>query len=346
MPCGRVLDLPPASVIFGTAGVSLGAGELDFFASTDPAGFILFERNCANPAQVKALTAELRACVGREDAPVLIDQEGGRIARMAPPTWGARPAAQRFGDLWRNDPGAALEAARLNAQLIASDLRAVGISADCVPVLDVPAPGAHAVIGDRAFASDPEVVAALGGAMIAGLAAGGIAAVIKHLPGHGRAGADSHTDLPVVDASRPELEDVDFAPFRALNFARWGMTAHVVYTAIDPARPASTSAVVIQDAVRGAIGFDGLLLSDDIGMDALTGGYGARATACLDAGCDIVLHCSGDLAEMKSVAEVARPIGGSSFGRWQRAIEALPAAGTFDTTAAAAQLAMLLKEVA
>ena len=322
------------------------AAEREFFAATDPAGFILFERNCADREQVKALVADLRACVGRADAPVLIDQEGGRIARLAPPHWDARPAARRFGELWLNDPDAALAAARLNAILIAEDLRRAGISVDCSPVLDLPAPGGHAVIGDRAFASDAYAVAALGGAVVSGLAAGGVSAVIKHLPGHGRAGADSHVKLPVVDATRSELEKTDFAPFRALNWVPWGMTAHVVYSAIDGERPASTSAAVIGEVVRGAIGFDGLLLSDDIGMNALAGGFDTRTAACLDAGCDIALHCSGDMAEMRSVADAARPLVGAALRRWQRAIAAAPDTGRIDADAVAAELADLLKEVA
>ena len=336
--------MPPASAIFGTSGTRLSPDERAFFAATDPAGFILFERNCSDPEQLKALVAELRAAVGREEAPVLIDQEGGRIARMPPPSWQARPAARVFGDLWRRDPDAALEAAHLNAQLIAHDLRAVGISVDCIPVLDVPAPGGHAVIGDRAFAGDADIVTALGGAVIAGLAAGGVSAVVKHLPGHGRARADSHVQLPVVEISRQKLEEVDFAPFRALNWTLWGMTAHVVYTAFDAERPASTSATVIGEAVRGSIGFDGLLLSDDIGMGALGGGFSERTAACLDAGCDIVLHCSGDLAEMRTVAEAARPLTGASLARWRRALDIGLVADDVDVDAAAARLAALLKE--
>ena len=326
------------------SGTSLAADEGAFLAASDPAGFILFERNCADPHQLNALVAELRACVGRGDAPILIDQEGGRIARMAPPHWEARPAARRFGELWRRDPAAALEAARLNAQLIANDLRAAGISVDCIPLLDVAAPGGHAVIGDRALASDPGVVAALGGAVASGLAAGGVSAVIKHLPGHGRAGADSHIELPRVDAPRQDLEDVDFAPFRALNWIPWGMMAHVVYSALDREHPASTSATVIRDAVRGAIGFDGLLLSDDIGMGALAGGFDVRASACLDAGCDIVLHCSGKLDEMRQVAGAVRKLSGPSLVRWNRVLDSAPVAEGIDVAAAAARLAALLKE--
>ena len=268
---------PPGAVITGCAGQSLSEDERRLFADTDPFGFVLFARNIDTPDQVRALTGAMRAAVGRADAPVLIDQEGGRVARLRPPHWRHPPSAARFGEMARRDPDAAATAAELNGQLIAAELRALGITVDCVPVLDVPGPGMHVVIGDRAYAETADMVARLGRATCDGLLSGGVLPVIKHIPGHGRARADSHAELPVVDAPRAELEAVDFAPFRALADMPWGMTAHVVYGAIDPDRPATTSSSVIAEIIRGWIGFDGLLLSDDLCMAALSGTPGARA---------------------------------------------------------------------
>jgi beta-N-acetylhexosaminidase len=293
----------PGTVVFGLAGPALGPDERRFFRATDPLGFILFARNVETPEQVKTLVAALRESIGRADAPILIDQEGGRVQRLGAPHWRSAPPAARFGDLYARDPAGAKEAARLNHRLIAADLAQLGITVDCAPVLDVPVLGAHAVIGDRAFARSPAVVAALGRAAVAGLLAGGVIPVVKHIPGHGRAFADSHRELPKVDAALAELEATDFAPFRALADAPWAMTAHVLYTALDRVRPATQSEAVIGGIIRGAIGFDGVLVSDDLGMSALAGDYRARAEACLSAGCDVVLHCSGEMAEMRAVAE-------------------------------------------
>ncbi len=336
--------MPPKAAIFAPAGVVLGAREKSFFAEADPAGFILFARNCDSPDQIRRLTAELRACVGRSDAPILIDQEGGPVARLKPPHWPARPAAPRFGELARRDINAAIEATELNARLIADDLQALGLDVDCIPMLDVPAPNAHEIITGRAFATDPQIVATLGQAVCRGLTAGGIAPVIKHLPGHGRASADSHERLPVVNAPRADLDEVDFAPFRALRGAPWGMTAHIVYSDIDDAEPASTSSVIIGDIIRGEIGFDGVLLSDDLGMKALGGDFGERAAKCIAAGCDIVLHCSGDAAEMRAVADAVDPLSEPAAARFERAIAASGPPRPFDRAAADKRLAALLDE--
>ncbi len=295
----------PRAVVFGMAGLVLGPDERRFFREANPLGFILFARNVENPAQVRALVDDLRAAVGRADAPVLIDQEGGRVARLRPPHWRAALPAKVFGDLYVRDPARAREAARLNHRLLAGELAGLGITVDCAPVLDVPVAGAHDVIGDRAFARDPAIVADLGRAACDGLLAGGVLPVIKHVPGHGRARTDSHKELPTVDTSLVEMEAADFVPFRSLRDAPWAMTAHVLYTALDRDRPATISPIVIETVIRKHIGFDGVLVSDDIGMSALRGDYRSRAETSLRAGCDVVLHCSGDAAEMRAVAEGA-----------------------------------------
>ncbi len=289
----------PQAVIFGVSGPSLTADERAFLRDADPLGFILMQRNCKEPQQVRALTSELRAAVGR-DAPVLIDQEGGRVQRMKPPHWRAAPAAARFGELALRDRDAALEASRLNARLIAAELAPLGVSVDCLPVLDLGLPETHGAIGDRAYAADPALGAALGRAAAEGLLEGGVTPIIKHMPGHGRATADSHFELPVVAVDRKTLETTDFAAFRANADLPWGMTAHVVYSAIDSA-PATISKTVIAEAIRTSIGFKGFLLTDDLGMKALPGGFADRAAAALAAGCDAVLHCSGEIGEMIEV---------------------------------------------
>lgn len=300
--------MAPKAVIFGCEGPVLTAWEERFFARADPLGFILFARNCRDPAQVRALVAALRATVGRDDAPVLIDQEGGRVARLGPPHWRAAPPPARFGVLAAHDPDRAREAVRLNARLLAAELAGLGITVDCAPVLDLPAPGAHDVIGDRAFGRDPALAAALGRAFCEGMLEGGIIPVVKHVPGHGRAAVDSHHALPVVEAGRAELEASDFQPFRALADAPWAMTAHVLFAAIDPDNPATTSRRVIEDVIRGDIGFDGVLVTDDVSMRALAGDVAARAAAALGAGCDLVLHCNGKREEMTEVARAAPPL--------------------------------------
>ena len=294
--------------------------ERALFTRADPLGFILFRRNCESPGQVRALVADMRACVGRPDAPVLIDQEGGRVARLRPPHWPSNPPARTVGELAERDRAAGREAAWINGRLLALMLADVGVTVDCAPVCDVPVEGAHDVIGDRAFARDPALVAELARATCEGLIAGGVLPVVKHIPGHGRAFADSHAELPVVDAPRAALEATDFAPFRALADMPLGMVAHVVLKAIDPFRPASTSRTVLEDVVRGTpIGFGGLLFSDDLSMGALSGNAGERTAAVLAAGCDVALHCNGDMAEMMQVAEAAPILSYAAAQRWARA---------------------------
>lgn len=290
-----------APLVLGCAGPRLSAHERDFFGRVEPWGFIVFARNIENPGQLRALTESLRESVGRADAPVFVDQEGGRVQRLGPPHWPKRPAASVFAALGSS----ATETTFAAARLIADDLRAVGITVDCLPVLDVPTAGADPIIGDRAYGADPDTVARLGRAAADGLLAGGVLPVIKHVPGHGRAGVDSHLTLPRVEASRETLEQWDFAPFRALRDFPVAMTAHVLYAAIDAFEPATTSVRVIEDVIRGDIGFEGLLISDDIGMMALSGDLPGRARRSLEAGCDVVLHCSGVLAEMEAVAGAA-----------------------------------------
>jgi beta-N-acetylhexosaminidase len=309
---------PPRALILGLAGERLEPEERRFFAACDPLGFVLFRRNCASRDQVRALVDELRATVGRDDAPVLIDQEGGRVARLRPPEWRAYPAAARVAAL--PDP-LAREAAFLMARLIAADLAELGITVDAAPVLDLPVSGADPVIGDRAWGSDPARVAVLGRAVCDGLLAGGVLPIVKHVPGHGRARLDSHKALPRVAEDRATLARADFAPFRALADMPWAMTAHIVYEAIDPAAPATLSRTVIADVIRGEISFDGVLVSDDISMGALAGPLGERTRRALTAGCDLVLHCNGEMREMEEVAAAARPLTPQAEARLARGEE-------------------------
>ena len=303
------------AAILGCCGPKLTAEERAFFRRVKPWGFILFGRNVTNPDQVRALVDALRDTVGRADAPVLIDQEGGRVQRLGPPNWGRYPPGRAYGDLAGNDPLLRREITRLGARLMAHDLKALGINVDCAPVLDVPDPAGHEIIGDRAYGRTPDEVALLGRAAAEGLIAGGVLPVIKHIPGHGRAMADSHLELPVVDASLEDLEARDFAPFRVLSDMPIAMTAHVIFAAIDRKRPATASKKVIRRIVRGAIGFDGLVMSDDLSMKALSGGFTERAEAARAAGCDVVLHCNGDMAEMKAVAAGAGALKGRAAER-------------------------------
>ena len=297
-----------SAAILGCAGTTLTAEEAAFFRDVKPWGFILFKRNIADPDQVRALTAALRETVGRPDAPILIDQEGGRVARLGAPHWKTYPPGRSYGALVANDPLVAREITRLGARLIAHDLLSLGVNVDCVPVLDVPDPLGHEIIGDRAYGDTPEQVATLGRAAAEGLLAGGVLPIIKHIPGHGRAMSDSHLELPVVKAKLAELDARDFAPFRVLSDMPMAMTAHVVYTAIDRRRPATTSRKAIKKIIRESIGFDGLLMSDDLSMKALSGDFKQRAKDSLSAGCDVVLHCNGDMAEMRAVMSgVGRP---------------------------------------
>ena len=312
--------------IYGLSGASLSADERAFFDDADPAGYILFRRNCIDREQLRALTDGLRALHGRDDLPILIDQEGGRVSRMQPPVWPEFPAAEAFADLYQVAPISAIEAARVNAQAIGSVLREAGINVDCLPLLDVRQAGAHDIIGDRALGSEPMQVAALGRAVIEGLRAAGVVGVVKHLPGHGRSTSDSHQELPVVTASSGELE-TDIEPFRTLAGAPMGMTAHVVYTAWDADRCASLSPIVIGEIIRGRIGFDGLLMSDDLGMHALSGGFDERAAGVIAAGCDVALHCSGDMAEMVAVASGLGEMTDAARERLDRAMASVADAG-------------------
>src|SRR4051794_6231804 len=307
--------------IAGCAGFELTPDETAFFRDARPWGFILFRRNVDTPEQVRALCNALRETVGRFDAPILIDQEGGRVQRMGPPHWPKYPPGSAYARLQGGDPVVRRELTRLGARLMAHDLLSVGINVDCVPVLDVPVPGAHDVIGDRAYAKDPATVAVLGRAAAEGLLAGGVLPVIKHIPGHGRSVADSHLALPVVDVDRAELERHDFAPFRALSDMPLAMTAHVVYTALDPDRPATTSARVLQEIVRGYMRYDGLVMSDDLSMKALSGSFRDRAEASFSAGCDVVLHCNGRMDEMMPIAEASPVLAGVSLRRAENALQ-------------------------
>ncbi len=312
--------------ISGCAGSELSAAERAFFGRTRPWGLILFARNIEDPGQVRRLVADFREAVGRPQAPVLIDQEGGRVQRLRPPHWRTWPPAMRFAELFERDRVEALRAARLVTWLLGRELAGLGINVDCLPVLDVPVPGSHEIIGDRAYGHDPLVVATLGRAAMEGLRAAGIAPVIKHVPGHGRARADSHLKLPVVETPLEELRRTDFVPFAACADAPMAMTAHVVYAGIDPEEPATHSLRVIRDVIRGEIGFDGLLMSDDLNMKALKGSLAERCEKALAAGCDIVLHCSGILEEMEEVAAAAGTLSGRAL---ERAIAAENAAGGF-----------------
>jgi beta-N-acetylhexosaminidase len=332
----------PRAAILGCAGPALEDAERRFFAESDPLGFILFARNCVSRAQVRALVGSLRDAVGRADAPVLIDQEGGRVARLAPPEWRKAPAAARLAAVAKRSLADAERAVWLNARLIAAELAELGITVDCLPVLDLALPETHAVIGDRAFGADPKLVAALGHRACEGLAAGGVAPVIKHIPGHGRARTDSHHELPEVDAARDLLSRTDFAPFKALADQPWAMTAHVRFLAIDPKNPATISSRLIKDVIRGELGFDGALLSDDLGMSALDGSFRERAAAALAAGCDVVLHCSGVGAEMEEVMAAVPALSDASRRRVARAEASRRPASAFDGVEALAQLDALL----
>ncbi|MGH7090044.1 MAG: beta-N-acetylhexosaminidase [Stellaceae bacterium] len=295
----------PIAAIFGVEGTALTASERAFFRDSNPAGFILFTRNCAEPTAVERLVTELRETVGRADVPVLIDQEGGRVARLKPPHWPAYPAARELAALGGT---AAEEAVRLGARLIADDLAALNITVDCMPVLDLPVAGADPVIGDRAYGAMPALVAALGRAACDGLLEGGVLPVLKHIPGHGRAPLDSHLALPRVAAAADLLEACDFAPFRALKDMPWAMTAHVLYESIDDSVPATLSPRLISKTIRAGIGFNGVLVSDDLSMAALPGGLGERTRRALMAGSDLVLHCNGNMGEMIEVAGAATPV--------------------------------------
>jgi beta-N-acetylhexosaminidase len=331
------------AAIFGLKGPRLDDNERDFFRDADPWGFILFARNVESPKQLAQLCVSLRDVVGR-DAPVFIDQEGGRVQRLRAPQWREAPPAEMFGKLFALDPHAAKEAVWLNHRLIAQELRESGIDADCAPCLDLAIEGADAVIGDRAFGADVEMIAALGQSAMDGLMAGGVAPVVKHLPGHGRADADSHFQLPRVGEALDVLRDTDFAPFAALNDAVMGMTAHIVYDALDPELPATMSPAAL-NFIRNDLGFDGLIMTDDLSMRALTGSFEDRTTRSLEAGCDVVLHCNGNRREMQAVADSLPEIDGKVQERILRAESARDRCEAFDAQRGLFKLNALLERV-
>jgi beta-N-acetylhexosaminidase len=308
--------------ITGVSATVLTSQEWLFLREAEPWGLILFKRNIETPEQVRGLVADFRAAVGRADAPVLVDQEGGRVQRLGPPHWPSYPAGAQYGRIWERDQASALEAARMGARLIAHDLITLGIDVDCLPLADVPAADADPVIGDRAYGESADKVAAIAGAIADGLMEGGVLPVLKHLPGHGRATADSHDRLPTVTADRASLEAVDFAAFRPLAGLAMGMTAHVVFSAYDPVAPATTSVTMVQDVIRDSIGFEGLLMSDDISMGALSGSLAERSAAALAAGCDLILHCNGRIEEMRAVAEAVPALAGAAARRAAAALAA------------------------
>lgn len=330
------------ALIVGVAGTQLSSDEAAFLRDARPAGFILFSRNLADHEQIRALVGDVGSAIGGDDLLVLIDQEGGRVQRLRPPLGRALPPASAYGLLYQQDRDAALAAAREATRLLAADLMDLGINMDCAPVLDLPVEGAHDIIGDRAYGRSVEQVVALAGAVAEGFMAGGVVPVIKHIPGHGRATADSHLALPVVDTPRVDLERSDFAPFKALAHLPSAMSAHVVFSDIDAQAPASTSPTVIGEIIRGAIGFDGLLMSDDLSMHALTGPMRARSEAVMAAGSDLALHCNGDLAEMIAAAEGAGTLEGRAKSRFDAAMAITRRSDAFDRLAAEAQLARVL----
>lgn len=311
------------ATIFTCSGTELTDEEISFFKEFEPFGFILFADNIESVDQVKALTDSMRDCIGRSDVPILIDQEGGRVARLKPPHWREAPPAKVFGDLALTNLDAAKRAAWINARLMAEELFTLGINVDCAPVLDLSIPGAHDVIGDRSFGASPELVISVARAFADGLMAGGVLPMIKHVPGHGRAMADSHKELPSVDLPRDQLEATDFAPFKGLADMPLAMTAHILFPQIDPIRPATTSPIIIEEVVRGYIGFEGLIVSDDVTMAALSGADRERAETTRSAGCDIVLHCYAELEQMREIALGSGSISDAAWARYNKAREAV-----------------------
>ena len=328
--------------ITGLKGTAITGEERAFLREASPVGLILFKRNIVDPLQLKELIEQFRAIRG-PGAAVFIDQEGGRVQRMGPPHWPAYPAGAVYAELYRHEPARGLRAAWLGARLMAADLAAVGITVDCLPLADVPVAGADAVIGNRAYGTEPGKVAAIARAVTEGLEQGGIVPVLKHIPGHGRATADTHFRLPVVDTPRAELERTDFAAFQPLADLPMAMTAHVVVSALDPAHPATTSATIVKQVIRGVIGFQGLLMSDDVSMNALAGSVAERTRAIFSAGCDLVLHCNGKLEEMREVAAKTPELSGEALERAKRALAARKAPLAFDHVAARAELDALIE---
>ena len=329
--------------ITGLAGLELADSERAFLREAKPWGGIIFKRNISSPDQVFELIRSFRDVLGWE-APVLVDQEGGRVQRLGPPHWPVYPPGARYSELYDRDKSVGLAAAKLAGHLIAADLIALGIDVDCLPIADVPVPGGDPVIGDRAYGTEPGKVAAIAGAMAQGLLAGGVLPVLKHLPGHGRATADSHLKLPTVDTDRATLEATDFAAFLPLNRLPLGMTAHVVFSAIDPDAPATTSVTMVREVIRGWIGFDGLLMSDDVSMNALSGTIAERSVAALAAGCDVVLHCNGKLDEMVAVASASPELSGEAARRAQAALAARSVRQDYDVDAARAMFNKMIGE--
>src|ERR1700752_2558690 len=336
--------MPSRAFLTGVSGPELTASEREFLRAERPWGFILLQRNVDSPAQVTRLVAELRETVGEPDAPVLIDQEGGRVQRLGPPHWPAYPPGAVFGSLYDRDPALGLKAAWLSNRLIAADLAELGITVDCLPLADVPVAGADAVIGNRAYGTEPAKVAAIARAVTDGLEQGGVLPVLKHIPGHGRAMADSHFRLPTVDTAREELERTDFAAFIPLADLPMAMTAHVVFCALDPAQPAPTSATIVERVIRGGIGFQGLLMSEDVSMNALAGSIAERTRAIVGAGCDMVLHCNGKLDEMREVASQVPELSGKALERAVKALASRKAPQPFDRREARAELDALVQQ--
>jgi beta-N-acetylhexosaminidase len=330
--------------ITGVAGASLAAEERQFLKESQPWGLIVFARNIADGDTLRRLVEEFRATLGRQ-APVLIDQEGGRVQRLRPPLCPSYPPGAAYGEVYDQDREAGLRAAKLGARLMAADLARFGIDVDCAPIADVPVPGSDPIIGDRAYGTEPGKVAAIAGAVAAGLLDGGLLPVLKHIPGHGRATADSHERLPVVNTDRATLEATDFAAFRPLNALPLGMTAHVVFTAFDPVAPATSSASIVRHVIRDSIGFRGLLMSDDVSMGALSGSLGERTKAAITAGCDVVLHCNGKMADMTAVAAEAPLLSGEAARRAAAALAARRAATPIDIAASRAEFSNLMAGV-
>jgi beta-N-acetylhexosaminidase len=329
------------ALITGVAGPALTGEERQFLKEAEPWGLIVFKRNVADPPSLRRLIDDFRGLVGRQ-APVLVDQEGGRVQRLGPPHWPSYPPGAAYGALYDRHPETGLAAARLGARLIAADLAALGIDVDCAPIADVPVPGADRIIGDRAYGATAETVAAIAGAFAAGLMEGGVLPVLKHMPGHGRATADSHEKLPVVATDRATLELTDFAAFRPLAGLPLGMTAHVVFSAIDPVAPATTSVTIVQHVIRDSIGFSGLLMSDDVSMGALSGSLGERTKAAIAAGCDMILHCNGKMDEMVAVAGAAPQLAGDAARRATAALALRKPPAPFDTAARRAEFFRLM----
>jgi beta-N-acetylhexosaminidase len=331
--------------ITGLAGTALSPAERAFVREHEPWGFIIFKRNAETPSQLRRLISAVREAAGR-NVPVLVDQEGGRVQRLGPPHWPSYPPGAAYGRLYDRSPADGIRAAYLGARLIAADLAAVGIDVDCLPVADVPASGADPIIGDRAYGQSADKVSALARAVADGLLEGGVLPVLKHIPGHGRATADSHHALPVVETDQDTLRKSDFAAFRPLSDLPLGMTAHVVYTAIDPIAPATTSVTLVRDVIRGWLGFAGLLMSDDISMGALSGSIEARARTAIAAGCDVILHCSGELAEMQAVASAVPVLTGEAAARADAALGRRGKVPKDDLAALHAEWAALINETA